>query len=545
MAWEQEVSRDEIAQLERSSIMTELMQGSNSKQTPYLRKQGSATQLIVDGKPFLILGGELHNSSSSHMQYMQPIWERLVALHMNTALAPVSWELIEPEEGVFNFSLVDGLIQEARRYKLRLIFLWFGSWKNGMSSYVPLWVKQDYQRFPRVKLQNGQSVEVLSTLAEANWQADARAFAALMRHIRAVDAQDSTVIMMQVENEVGVLHDSRDRSEIAQRAFAEQVPQTLIEQLQQHRHELSTEVQQCWESSAYKTAGSWEEVFGSGTQTDEIFMAWNYACYLDKVAAAGKAEYDIPMFVNAWLDHHPQRQAGDWPSGGPLPRSLDIWLAGAAHIDLLCPDIYFGDFQQWCQLYTRRGNPLFIPETRSAKESQGNLFYAFGQHKAIGTSPFAIDSIENPALSPLSKSYALLEQIVPFILEHQGKGEMLGFQFDEQHPGIIRELGGYELDISLDQVFGFKAEYGYGLIIVSGPNEFIGVGYGFRVIFRAKTPGPALVGLASVDEGVYQNGKWIAGRRLNGDETAQGQWWRFSFSQPEGSIERCLVYRYE
>lgn len=525
--------------------MTELMQSGNSKQTPYLVKQGRTTQLVVDGKPFLILGGELHNSSSSHMQYMQPLWERLVALHLNTVLAPVSWELIEPEEGVFDFSLVDSLIQEARRYKLRLIFLWFGSWKNGMSSYVPLWVKQDYHRFPRVKLQNGQSVEVLSTLAEANWQADANAFAALMRHIRAVDASDSTVIMMQVENEVGVLKDSRDRSEIAQRAFAGQVPQALMAQLQQHQQELSAEVLQCWESSKYKASGSWEEVFGSGTQADEVFMAWNYACYVDKVTAAGKAEYDIPMLVNAWLDHRPQQKAGDWPSGGPLPRSLDIWLAGAAHIDLLCPDIYFGDFQQWCQLYTRRGNPLFIPETRPAKENQGNLFYALGQHEAIGTSPFAIDSIENPASSPLSKSYALLEQLAPLILAHQGKGEMLGFQLDEQYPSIVRELGEYELDISLDQIFGYKAQYGYGLIIANGPNEFIGAGYGFRVSFRPKTAGPALVGVATVDEGEYRDGKWIIGRRLNGDETAQGQSWRFSFAQPDGSIERCVVYRYE
>ncbi|TMB78051.1 MAG: glycoside hydrolase family 42, partial [Chloroflexi bacterium] len=213
-------------------------QGNNSKQAPYLREQGSATQLVVEGKPFLVLGGELHNSSSSSLEYMRPIWERLVALKLNTVLAPVSWELIEPEEGVFDFSLVDGLIQDARRHDLRLIFLWFGSWKNGMSSYIPLWVKQDYRRFPRVELQNGQTVEVLSTLDEANWQADARAFASLMHHIREVDGGDHTVIMMQVENEVGVLGDSRDRSGAANRAFAGPVPQELIDQLQQHQHEL-------------------------------------------------------------------------------------------------------------------------------------------------------------------------------------------------------------------------------------------------------------------------------------------------------------------
>src|SRR5919202_3166351 len=251
--------------------LTELAQSSAGESMPHLRKQGSATQLVVDGRPFLIIGGELHNSSPSSLAYMEPIWERLVALHLNTVLAPVSWELVEPHEGAFDFTLVDGLIREARGHALRLILLWFGSWKNGVSSYVPRWVKQDYRRFPRLRRQDGRAAEVLSTLAEANWQADARAFAALMRHLRVVDRSDHTVIMVQVENEVGVLGDSRDRSEAANRAFAGPVPRDLIDQLQEHRHELAESLQQRWEGSDFRTAGSWEEIFGSGPETDEIF----------------------------------------------------------------------------------------------------------------------------------------------------------------------------------------------------------------------------------------------------------------------------------
>src|SRR4051794_20205785 len=108
-----------------------------SDNIPYLRTQGSATQLVVDGKPWLVLGGELHNSSASHLGYMEPIWGRMVELNINTVLLPVYWELLEPEEGVFDFVLVDGLLEGARRHGLRLILLWFGSWKNGMSSYIP------------------------------------------------------------------------------------------------------------------------------------------------------------------------------------------------------------------------------------------------------------------------------------------------------------------------------------------------------------------------------------------------------------------------
>ncbi len=516
-----------------------------SKDVPYLRKQGSATQLIVDDKPFLIIGGELHNSSSSDLEYMRPIWERLLALNLNTALAAVFWELIEPEEGAFDFSLIDGLIQEARRHDLRLIFLWFGSWKNGQSSYVPVWVKRDYARFPRVKLGSGRSVEVLSTLSEVNREADSKAFAALMRHLREVDGNDHTVVMIQVENEVGVLGDSRDRSDAANRAFAESVPRELLDQLQQHRQEIGNEVQQRWESNGFKTSGSWEEIFGGGAQTDEFFMAWNYARYVDSVTAAGKAEYKLPMFVNAWLNHPPQCRPGDWPSGGPLPHTLDIWLAGAPHLDLFCPDIYFGDFQQWCQQYIRRGNPLFIPETKRDEDGARNLFYAIGQHEAIGTSPFAVDSMESPADTPLSKSYAVLRQLAPLILEHQGKGEMVGFVLDEEHPGVTRELGDYELEISLDQVFTYKAEHGYGLIINTGADTFIGAGYGFRVIFRSKTASPAYVGIATVDEGKYQDGQWVAGRRWNGDETAGGLAWRVPSIGLSTGISRCTVYRYE
>jgi len=520
---------------------------------PHLHRQGSATQLIVDGRPFLVLGGELHNSSSSNIEYMRPVWEQLQALKLNTVLASVSWELVEPEEGSFDFTLVDGLLQDARRSNIRLILLWFGSWKNGMSSYVPAWVKQDYRRFPRVKIKNGQTIEVLSTLAETNWQADARAFAALLLHIRKVDSDHHTVIMVQVENEVGILGDARDRSDVANSAFAGPVPQELIDQLLSHRDELGAEIQQRWEARSFNLTGCWEEIFGDGPETEEFFMAWNYARYVDRVASAGKEEYAIPMFVNAWLSN-PQQVPGDWPSGGPLPHTLDIWLAGAPHIDILSPDIYLGDFREWCRQYTRRGNPLFIPEMRR-DESQWNVFYALGQHDTIGTSPFAVDSIEDPAHALLGKSYAILRQLAPLILEYQGKGEMVGFLLDKEHPTIKQELNGYELEISLDQLFDYKSEHAYGLIIAAGPDEFIGTGHGFGVKFRPTTPGPTYGGILAVDEGAYRNGKWLPGRRLNGDETAQGALWRFPASDSRigifpssllsTGIARCFVYRYE
>ncbi len=509
---------------------------------PQLRKQGSARQLIVNGSPFLVIGGELHNSSSADLAYMKPIWNRMADLNINTVLTPVSWELIEPEEGKFDFTLVDGLIQDARNNDLKLIFLWFGSWKNGMSSYIPVWVKREFNRFPRVKIKKGGIVEVLSTLAEANWQADAKAFAALMRHIRQVDAKDHTVVMIQVENEVGVLGDSRDRSALANLAFVQSVPRELTDYLQKNKEVLMPEVRKRWESSQWKTAGAWEDLFGEGPATDEIFMAWNYARYIDQVTAAGKAEYDIPMYVNAWLGA-PPKTPGEYPSGGPVPHVMDVWIAGGPHLDFLSPDIYDPNIEGWCKKFNQRGNPLFIPEMQRNAAGARNVFYAIGQHDAIGVSPFAVDAIETPKDSALSHSYEALRQMAPLVLAHQGKGEMAGFVLDEDHPQVVREMGGYELEISLDELFGQKAYLGYGLVIAVGPDEFIGVGSGFCVTFRPKTPGPKLVGVGAVDEGVFHNGQWISARRLNGDENDQGRKWRFASRKIY--IERCTVYRYE
>jgi hypothetical protein len=527
---------------------------------PHLRRQGRATQLVVDGAPFLVIGGELHNSTSSDLAALEPVWQRLVGLGLNTVLAAVSWELVEPDEGRFEWMLVDGMIAQARQHGLRLILLWFGSWKNGESTYVPLWVKRDYLRFPRVRRQDGLAVEVLSLFSDASPQADARAFAALLRHLRDVDGEHHTVIMVQVQNEVGLLGDSRDRSEAAEAAFAAPVPRELLDDLAAHRDELWPALRERCEAHGWATAGSWEEIFGAAPETDELFMAWHYARYVDAVATAGKAESDLPMFVNAWLNAAVTlpglpaggKAPGDWPSGGPLPHTMDVWRAGAPNIDLLSPDIYFGDFPDWCRQYARRGNPLFIPEMRRDAEGARNIFYAVARHDAIGISPFGVDSLVSPADEPLAQCYRLLGQLAPLILEHQGHGTMTGFVLDADRPTIRCEMGGYELEIAALASFGGPMQPGYGLVICLAPDTFVGAGYGFRVQFRPTTPGPAQVGLSAVDEGQFVAGRWVAGRRLNGDER---HGWLFPLVEPPAmpipllgagtAITRCVVYRYE
>jgi hypothetical protein len=314
----------------------------------------------------------------------------------------------------------------------------------------------------------------------------------------------------------------------------------LIAYLQQNRDALVPEFRRVWEAAGARTSGTWSQVFGAGPEADEIFMAWNYGQFINAVAAGGKAEYSLPMYVNAWLAG-PNASPGEFPSGGPLPEVMDVWKAAGTAIDIYSPDIYAPNLTEWCERYNRSGNPMFIPETRGGTVGAANVFYAFGQRDAIGFSPFGIDSWTDKD-NDLGKSYAVLMSMASLILAHQGTGEMAGFLLDQNKPETSFELNGYQLDVSLDEIFGTKAKTGYGLIMAVGANEFLGAGSGFRVSFSSKKPGPARAGIGWVEEGIISDGIWVRGRRLNGDENDQGQFWRFAPQRI--NLERVTVYRY-
>ncbi|HKV41576.1 MAG TPA: DUF5597 domain-containing protein [Blastocatellia bacterium] len=508
---------------------------------PHIEKTGSVARLVVDGKPFLILGGELHNSSASSLAYMEPIWPRLKALNLNTVLATVSWELLEPREGQFDFRLVDGLIDAARANHLHLVFLWFGSWKNGGSTYQPSWVRMDLKRFPRARDESGKNLDTLSTFGRESRDADARAYAALMKHLREVDGRDHTVLMMQVENEVGLLGTSRDYSPAAETAWKELVPKALLSYLVNNKESLDPALSKVWGNLGYRTTGTWAEVFGNSARAHEIFMAWQYAQYVDAVAAAGKAEYDIPMYANAWLVQFDGEPGGSHPSGGPVSRVMDIWRAGSSHLDMLAPDIYRSDFRQVCAAYTRPDNPLFVPEARG-EIGASNALYAIGQ-SVIGFSPFAIDSLSPDDM--LGRSYSVLDQLSGLLLANRGMERTASVvcQQDEYRSDI--ELGGYlvEFDYQSSGNDASKRSPPAAIIINSGPNEFYVAGYGVVVRFRPDSPGPRHVELSEVDEGTFVNGQWKPGRRLNGDETNGGN----VLILPEGAprIQRVQLFRHD
>lgn len=532
---------------------------TQNQNIPHLTKKGTATQLIVDNQPFVMLAGELHNSSSSSLNFMEPLWSKLVKLNVNTVLAPVSWQAIEPREGKFDFSLVDGLINAAREHNLRLVFLWFGTWKNTISCYVPDWVKEDTKRFKRIRRNSPRKLkerwgfeknpEVISPLCRNARDADKRAFAALLSHIRDVDADTHTVIMIQVENEAGLLGDSRDRSPLAVQAFSQPVSAQLLQYLQKNTDSLIPELREIWARNGFKTAGSWPEVFGPGPEADEIFTAWHTARYIDEVAEAGKAAYPLPMFVNAWLinplDEPGAELPGEYPSGGPVSKMLDVWRAAAPSIDLLAPDIYSSDFKTVCQKYTRSGNPLLIPEAKRDTEPERKALYAIGEHDAICFSAFGIDDPDFPADHPLADTYNLVSSILHLITKFHGTGKTRAFlQYKEQDTSIDFEK--YRFDITYNHKSG-EGPIASGLIIELALDEFLVAGLDCTITFASKDPDLPRAGVLTIQEGRYEKQQWLPGRLLNGDETGHGTAVRLAskFADTDFPLRRVRLYQFK
>ncbi|MBV9147262.1 MAG: DUF5597 domain-containing protein [Acidobacteria bacterium] len=495
-------------------------------QPPHIQTTTGGGQLIVHGQPFLILGGELGNSSAGTAAEAEVICPKLAALHLNTILVPVAWEQIEPKETSFDFSILDHWIESARAQNLHLVLLWFGSWKNAFSEYAPAWVKGDPKRFARAESADGRPLEILSTFSAETRRCDSRAFAALMRHLRDTDSNQQTVLMVQVENEVGYLGQGRDRSPEANRLFSGRVPETLVRALADKRLQLSPEL-----ASHFNDRGqNWHDMFGDSAS--EAFMAWSYASYIEAVAHAGKAEYALPMYVNAQLPA-PQERAGEYPSGGPHPYYLDVWRAMAPSIDFYSPDIYWPNFEYWVQRYQAAGNPIFIPEARLESASY-NAYYVYGQARAFGFSPFAVDSLKPPQKDDdprpeLMQTYELLESVRDLIVAAQASSSTRGLVLHttSARPTQTVSLGGFLFEATLSRSWPARAviaDDGGMMIFHSSENEFYIIGSGLTIsIARDADLDGRIAGIESVEQVSRMQGRWNVERRLNGDQTNQGR----------------------
>jgi len=513
---------------------------------PRLDRSGPVPQLLVDGEPWIALGGEVHNSTASDMAWMAPLWGRFADAHLNTLVTPVYWELLEPTEGHYDYALVDEQLRQAKQHSLHLVLLWFGTLKNASSSYAPDWVLADRARFPRAATRAAPGLltkdePVLSVFGRATLEADARAFTMLMRHLAVADPEH-VVIAVQVENETGLLGDSRDRSPAAEHAWREPVPVQLMASLARRRGQLDPSLAALWKQHGERPNGGWSEVFGDDWQGEEIFMAWAVGHYVDTVAAAGKSALALPMYANAWLG--PQSagdRAGAYPSGGPVPRVFDAWKAAAPHLDWLSPDIYVDDFAGWAAAYSHDGNPLFVPESRFIA---GNVFTAIGDLHALGISVFGIE--DGVPGNQLAEVYGLLRPLLPQIARAQRADGVRGFALAPQE---VRELalGDYRIEVRGQREYLAQALRDMGIPLPANPpervaqnrgtgmpeladarpaglllqlssSEFLLVGRDLHIGFRLAKPPGERVEVARFEEGRYVDGRWVAGRVLNGDE---------------------------
>ena len=501
------------------------------KPLPEIKKENGKYTFYVDGKPFLVLGAQLWNSSA-WPEYLDKIWPQLKELKCNTLEAPVYWQDIEPEPGRFNFEQLDALIYGARENGLRLVVLWFGSYKNGSLEYTPEWVRSNPEKYPRMHNSAGQPVYVLSAISKTNLEADKQAFVQVMKRIKEIDQDHKTVIMVQPENEPGSLQTDRDYSKEANDLFADQVPAELSEGLN-------------------KNPGTWEELFG--VEAAEAFNAWYIANYVNEVAKAGKDVYPLPMYINVWTKENFFQRPGEYPSGGPTSNMMDIWKVGAPEMFTLALDIYhqnYMDFRELCEKYTRPDNPLFLPEMGNGLNFARYQFYAIGDYDAIGVAPYGIDPFHidprehrlrdalDPKFSAISENYKLFAKASEAILELQGTGNLKAAVEEHGLGEKLLHFGDHDVLFN----FGFpnhkKAGEVSGRVLIGqlSEDEFLILGFDAKFTFRPKY-GSKYTSTEYVvaEEGYFENGQWHRVRLWNGDALYH------SVLPPEGSILKIKV----
>ncbi len=516
----------------------------------------------VDGKPFFSLGGQARNSSGYNEQESETAFKGVKLVHGNTLEIPVYWEQVEPEEGQFDFTSVDSLLANARRHDLKLVLLWFATWKNGTMDYAPQWVKTDPDRFRRVRSSTDQALWVLSSHCAATMEADRRAYVALCNHLKQVDQNPQTVIAIQIENEPGILGSDRDYGPEAQAEFDGPVPDDLVSALQRSQQ---GHIYDLWQQAGGQPSGSWPELFGPAA--GELLTAYSIARYIDQIAEAGKAVLDVPMYVNVWLGENGWRIPGEsYPSGGGVSKTLDIWRWCAPHIDLIAPDIYIADsrtYEEVCATYARDDNPLFVPESAVAGSNAWNLFRAVADYNAIGYHYFAIEYVVgedgevHPDYRMTADSMRCVSAAIPLLIQYQGTGRIHAVVQEDRLGMQLLDLDGYwglalfgdgprpynykdwRHPTPLRHLFQPSEDRGRGLVIQTGPHEFYLVGANFRLVLRPKReprhmqPSTAmndflltrLIHYVSVEEGHFDDqGAFVVDRRRNGDEVNHGLW---------------------
>ena len=487
---------------------------------PRLVKKDGRFALFVDGAPYLMLGAQVHNSSAWPAM-LPKVWPAMEYLKVNTVEIPVYWEQFEPRPGQFDTTVIDTLLREARQHRVRLVLLWFGTWKNGSQHYMPEWMKRAPDRYPHMVDKNGRAVDSPSPYATASLEADKTAFTAFMRHLKAADPQ-RTVIMVQVENEPGTWGSVRDYSATAQKLFEAPVPPEVLSAMQ---------------VKAASASPNWQKAFGA--EAEVCFHAWSVAKYVGQVAAAGKAVYPLPLYANAALrDPLKPGAPGTYESGGPTDNVLAIWKVAAPALDILAPDIYESDpavYLRVLELYRRADNALFVPETGGPGNAR--FFFSALGLQSIGFSPFGMDYTVNRGSADASRPRE--EFLAPWAMNNRLIGpmqrEIARLNFEGKLQAVAEEKG----KIAQTLLFGpWNAVVSYGarrnnpaegnpeptgrvLVAQLKDDQFLVAGFFCRVDFQPANARQQRQFLR-VEEGTYENGVFKFLRIWNGDETDWG-----------------------
>jgi hypothetical protein len=454
---------------------------------PRIVQKDGRYALFVDDAPYLILGAE--DLSMGQWTTSPDVWPNIERLNANTVEVSIYWEQLEPQQGQYDYTMVDRLVSEARQHHVRLVLLWFGMYYNGHPNYTPDWVKLDPVRYPHALNRTGEPVDSLSPVAPATLDVDSKAFTALMRHLKETDPQ-RTVIMVQVENETGIWNTVRDFSPAAQKLFDAPVPPEILKAMP---------------AQGASASPTWPQAYGSSA--DEYFNAWAVATYVGKVAAAGKAVYPLPMDANCAL-RDPLRpgpagveppNSGRYQSGGPTDNVIPIWKAAAPAIDILAPDIYRGDpasYVKDLELYHRPDNPLYVAETGGPGNAR--FFFTALNLQTLGFAPFGVAGSPQAELEPWAMNYRLIGPLQRDIARLSFEGKLKAVA---EPPHIDFFQGG---DVpNLNQTLPFDAwdavvsygvsrtgtvgwnptPVGRALVAQTAPNEFIVTGYYCHVDF--------------------------------------------------------------
>jgi len=491
---------------------------------PKIIEKNGRHAFLVDGQPFIMLGGQAHNSSGWPGMLPQ-VWFAVKTMNANTLEVPIYWEQIEAQTGKFDFSLVDTLVKQGREHNVHLVLLWFATWKNGSNHYMPEWMKREAGKYPNITGRNGQPVDSPSPHTQAAMEADAKAFAAVMGYLKKSDPQH-TVIMVQVENEPGSWGSVRDYSAEAQKLFEGQVPAEL----------LKPEVLKALNKPVV-SKGTWIEVFGDNA--DEYFHAWSVAHYIGYIGAAGKAVYPLPLYVNAALrDPIKNPPANTYESGGATDNVLLIWKVAAPAIDILAPDIYMSGSEQALkviELYDRPDNTLFVPETGSSQEYARYMYEVFARG-GIGFSPFGIDDNGQGAseaditarLAPIAQEYEMFSPMMRELAKWGFEGKIKAVVEREDHAAQTIDLGKWQATVTFSPGGGRSSQpntkpIGKAMVVQLGENEFVLIGSLCHFTFHpvGVNAGKAWQYL-KVEEGKYENGTFKLLRIRNGDETDWG-----------------------